>query len=276
MSFLTASTRRLAAGAAVMATIALAGSAAAGNGVFFELSVNGARPIVFTPEGFDVGGGVVNYAEQTFGLAGEYFFAWDVNTSNSEEPFISGNLVLVNTSPETQTFAFTVTMPVTVPVLPSSFIGGSVAGGLTTDLDGGELATLPETPLWQAFIDGNVVAALLESPFAVSVFGAESVDIGPVSFGDPIPSMPGPAIEQTMSITMSFSLSSGDQGSFTSVFTAAPAGVLGDLNGDGIVDGADLGVLLSAWGACPSCAADLNGDGVVDGADLGLLLSNWG
>lgn len=48
----------------------------------------------------------------------------------------------------------------------------------------------------------------------------------------------------------------------------------GDLNGDGVVDGADLGLLLGAWdGADP--IADLNGDGVVDGADLGLLLGSW-
>ena len=47
-----------------------------------------------------------------------------------------------------------------------------------------------------------------------------------------------------------------------------------DLNGDGVVDGADLGLLLGAWGG--SGPADLNGDGVVDGADLGLLLGVWG
>lgn len=51
----------------------------------------------------------------------------------------------------------------------------------------------------------------------------------------------------------------------------------GDLNDDGIVNGADLGLLLSAWGVCaePICPADLNGDGVVDGADLGILLANF-
>ena len=51
-----------------------------------------------------------------------------------------------------------------------------------------------------------------------------------------------------------------------------------DLNGDGTVDGADLGLLLGAWGPCPGspCPADLNGDGTVDGADLGLLLGAWG
>ena len=51
-----------------------------------------------------------------------------------------------------------------------------------------------------------------------------------------------------------------------------------DLNGDGIVNGADLGILLSGWGPCGTgpCAADINRDGRVDGSDLGLLLSAWG
>lgn len=46
-----------------------------------------------------------------------------------------------------------------------------------------------------------------------------------------------------------------------------------DLSADGVVDGADVGLLLGAWGR-PD--ADLNADGVTDGADLGLLLSAWG
>ena len=59
-----------------------------------------------------------------------------------------------------------------------------------------------------------------------------------------------------------------------------PASCLGDLNLDGVVNGADLGLLLGAWGACPGdvpgCVGDLNIDGVVNGADLGLLLGAWG
>ena len=49
-----------------------------------------------------------------------------------------------------------------------------------------------------------------------------------------------------------------------------------DLNGDGIVGGADIGLLLSDWGKNPGSAADLNDDGAVNGADIGLLLSKWG
>jgi len=56
-------------------------------------------------------------------------------------------------------------------------------------------------------------------------------------------------------------------------------GIVGDLNGDGVVDVSDLLILLGAWGPCDdgeSCAADLNGDGSVDVSDLLILLGNWG
>ena len=48
-----------------------------------------------------------------------------------------------------------------------------------------------------------------------------------------------------------------------------------DLNDDGQVDGADLGLLLGSWNA-KDHEADFNGDAIVDGADLGLLLGAWG
>jgi hypothetical protein len=49
-----------------------------------------------------------------------------------------------------------------------------------------------------------------------------------------------------------------------------------DLDGDGGVGSGDLGILLSAWGACSGCAADIDGNGEVNGADLATLLSSWG
>ncbi|MFO0872462.1 MAG: hypothetical protein U0575_00635 [Phycisphaerales bacterium] len=47
-----------------------------------------------------------------------------------------------------------------------------------------------------------------------------------------------------------------------------------DLDGNGTVDGGDLGLLLSNWGT--PCLGELTGDFVIDGADLGVLLANWG
>jgi hypothetical protein len=49
----------------------------------------------------------------------------------------------------------------------------------------------------------------------------------------------------------------------------------GDLDGSGVVDGADLSGLLGAWGT-PDSPADLDADGTVGGADLGVMLGNWG
>ena len=48
-----------------------------------------------------------------------------------------------------------------------------------------------------------------------------------------------------------------------------------DFNGDGSVDGSDLGHLLGEWGFNPGSTADLNGDGMVDGSDMGMFLSYW-
>jgi hypothetical protein len=47
-----------------------------------------------------------------------------------------------------------------------------------------------------------------------------------------------------------------------------------DLNGDGFVNGADLGILLGGWGQPGS--TDLNHDGTTNGADLGVMLGSWG
>lgn len=46
-----------------------------------------------------------------------------------------------------------------------------------------------------------------------------------------------------------------------------------DLDDSGTVDGADLGILLGAWG---NAAGDIDGNGTTDGSDLGLLLAAWG
>jgi hypothetical protein len=49
-----------------------------------------------------------------------------------------------------------------------------------------------------------------------------------------------------------------------------------DLNGDCIVDIADLALLLGDFGCNSGCVADLNDDTIVDIADLALMLSGFG
>ena len=57
--------------------------------------------------------------------------------------------------------------------------------------------------------------------------------------------------------------------------SSSTSGNPADLNADGVVDSADLGILLSVWHTSGG-AADLDHDGVVGAGDLGLLLSAWG
>jgi glucose/arabinose dehydrogenase len=52
-----------------------------------------------------------------------------------------------------------------------------------------------------------------------------------------------------------------------------PEPLLGDLDGNGVVDAADLAILLGQWGGAGN--GDLDGSGSVDAADLAVMLGAW-
>ena len=65
-------------------------------------------------------------------------------------------------------------------------------------------------------------------------------------------------------------------GSFTaSDCVVYDPGAAADVNGDGVIDIADLLMLLGAWGVCTpgDCPCDINSDGLVTIEDLLLLLA---
>ncbi|MCA9284014.1 MAG: VCBS repeat-containing protein [Phycisphaerales bacterium] len=69
----------------------------------------------------------------------------------------------------------------------------------------------------------------------------------------------------------------GEAGGFVSVFVSAPENCPADLNGDGIVDGADLGIVLTDFGMMgDDLPADINGDNVVNIGDVNALFEAWG
>jgi hypothetical protein len=58
---------------------------------------------------------------------------------------------------------------------------------------------------------------------------------------------------------------------------ANPAVKFADINLDRIINGADLAIVLGAWGACPAkCQYDLNGDQIVNAIDLSIFLGSYG
>jgi hypothetical protein len=124
---------------------------------------------------------------------------------------------------------------VQVPSGPFSYVGGAANG----------LGATPATLTFR--FDPSGLAAGTYSQVATIVTSDENI--------------PG-AASRSVTVTLSATIDPGAPGN--------PA----DLNGDGVVDGVDLGVLLSGWAG--GGTSDLNGDGTTDGVDLGILLANWG
>jgi len=53
-------------------------------------------------------------------------------------------------------------------------------------------------------------------------------------------------------------------------------GIIGDLDGDGIVGVEDLLIVISQWGSCSGCVSDLDGNDIVNVEDLLIVIANWG
>lgn len=67
-----------------------------------------------------------------------------------------------------------------------------------------------------------------------------------------------------------------DEGGFISIVPTVPLVCPADIDGDGLVNGSDIGALLGLWGPVGGgTIADLNDDGTVNGVDLALLLADW-
>lgn len=105
-----------------------------------------------------------------------------------------------------------------------------------------------------------------------TVNGVVVRDVTTAAQSDAIPAQSAaPGARICCSVTPSDGTVDGPGSSISVLIAGAP----GDVNGDGLVNGADLAIVLGSWGACSCCAADRNDDGVVDGADIAIVLGNW-
>ena len=120
---------------------------------------------------------------------------------------------------------------------------------------------------------GTASTVVLTGPSGV-LFSAQAVpsQIVPVSTSGSLP--PGSYSLKVYSTVPGLSFSPlTETASFDVTFTIIECP--GDVDADGTVGGADIGLLLAAWGS-PGGEADLDESGIVDGEDLGLLLAAWG
>jgi hypothetical protein len=87
------------------------------------------------------------------------------------------------------------------------------------------------------------------------------------------------ALDGTIGQTAASPMSGGEFG-ILSGFTATcpPDCDVGDLDCDGSINGADLGIILLEFGPCATphyCLSDLDGNGEVDGGDIAIMLLIW-
>ncbi len=80
-------------------------------------------------------------------------------------------------------------------------------------------------------------------------------------------------INSPISVTWSVTDECGRTASDVQTVTVDVA--LGDLSGDGEINGNDLAILLNAWGSAGP-TGDVDGNGIIDGQDLAIILNNWG
>jgi hypothetical protein len=141
------------------------------------------------------------------------------------DPIVSGSFTLENMSNATVEVELQVTLPI-LPSLPDfTVMTGSVAVSMTADLDGGELAALPGIPFWQGMIDGSTVGGATDLLSGLSMFNPGPGSPPGESAG--FVGIDGPAALDSIGIRISFSLTPGEQMSFTSVFNVVVPGPSG-------------------------------------------------
>lgn len=162
---------------------------------------------------------VFNYSS-SFNSSGAWAAGWNFNASNAgssnglDRVFTAGNFVVSNNSSSSIVFDFVFSMP--IALAGPGMYGGSVSAGLTTQ-GPGSFSSVGEAPIWTGSTGGLTIATMLNGPTSVVRTATGSSTIGTDAFGQPIPSLPGPAFGQDLTVRMQFVLSAGASASFTSV-----------------------------------------------------------
>jgi len=139
------------------------------------------------------------------------------------------------------------------PIDSADLVIGTISGSgdtgvLTIDLTPGSIAMVGSSISANAIVDSNAAVGAYAATYTINVADE---------------SIPGATAGAPLTLNLTANV--------------VAAGCLSDINGDGVVDTADLGLLVAAFGNTGAgLASDLNGDNVVDTADLGILIGEFG
>jgi hypothetical protein len=203
----------------VLALLAYGAGAATIPAVTVSMQVNSNTPTVLSPTGVEDPTNPEQFLFDGQEVRTGWTLTWDMTVD--PDPFVTSNFSVLNSTAATQTYTVTVSLPIAA-ITPSSLMGGSVQGGITADATAGTLSSATGTAIYTALIDGSPVATLFADPTSTSAGAFLSSSLGSVAFGTPIPSAAGPAALSSIGIQLKFTLTPGDQASFTSVFVVDP------------------------------------------------------
>jgi len=160
-------------------------------------------------------------------------------------------------------------------------IGGTAPTAYLRTLRGGETLEPGESVMiaWSSDDDNGVVSADLDLSLDGGATWSVNIASGIADSGGYLWTVPDlPTNNGRVRVTVRDGDDETGFDASESDFVIVGEALVGDLNGDGVVDFSDLLVLLSVWGGCADCndcPADLNSDCVVDFGDLLVLLANW-
>ena len=171
--------------------------------------------------GEGLGAGIYIYSASTAGDGFEINWSFTVTDNGASGGFeiLASSLGFFNTGTTDSNFEISVSLPVTLdPGI--AFYGGSIGGTLTGDDGGGYLASMGDASLYNAYVDGESIASLVNAPFEITTDPFGSAELANEAFGDPIPSLEALAAQESMSIGLNFMLGSGDSFAVTSNYVA--------------------------------------------------------
>jgi hypothetical protein len=202
------------------------GSLQAQTNLNISLSYDGGNPIGdWQPWTTPIGGGSNQVYDTTYGGSASSFTLHLWNTIVDADPSISANVSVVNNTAFVQNYDLVFTLPISPAITGGSRIAGSVQGGIT-DADGSGSAILstlgPGTALYYGQIDGANILPLFPNLTTMTVTNAYDSISQFTSAGIPGVTIPGPNALTSIGIEQKFSLTPGDQATFTSVFVVLP------------------------------------------------------
>jgi len=276
-------------GAAILGLATVAGGQIGSNppnGAVVMISIDGGIPMPLEVERIGPTDGTALRYIGSMVTADNVAFSLDYSVDDVNNPMLSasGFFECVNGSGAARAIDATISFPVCPATPGGTLLGGTVSILVTTDAGGGGMTCAPgASNVWDVMISDESAHKIFWCPYQMSTTGMGAIQSN-AYFGAPVPSLPGPDSASSIGSRNHFRLTSGESVKITSTLIVKSLGAapscLGDVNGDGAVDGSDLTEVIARWGeveAGDSCqTGDLNADGLIDGTDLTILIGHWG